>query len=554
MYTRLREMSTFDRVEVLTRTLVGIESINGSAGEVEIANFIKEVLLDFPYFRENPDQVWEQPVPDNPLGRKNIFALVKSRPEKKTTVIYHSHTDTVGIEDFGKLKEHALNPDELADFFASYERQPDVQKDALSGDWLFGRGSVDMQSGIAVHLANMLYFSEHLDELSGNVLLMLNPDEESEHSGIISAISELRRLQDQNGLDFVVAINNDYVTPLYDGDPHRYVYAGVAGKLLPSFYIRGREAHVGEALSGIDPNLIAAEITRRVHNNVGLIEDIEGELTLPPACLYQRDNKEAYDVQTAASASLYFNYFTYERTAQEVMNTLLDVAAEATREVARSLQEQYKKFCRHTGLPAQSFSWEVVVTSLADYTRELAQRGMEPERVAREAWEQHKDLEPRMLCFKIVEALQNQDPANKARVIGFFAPPYLPRGYLNEEKEEDRPLLAAIREVLEEVGEETDERFALKRFFPYLADGSFLSLRETDEQIRFLIENFPQWECIYPVPIKEIRALNVSSVNVGAHGKDAHKWTERVHKTYTFGVLPGLIRAITRRLLDRVNV
>ena len=49
----------------------------------------------------------------------------------------------------------------------------DVQRDAQSGEWMFGRGSVDMQSGIAVHLANVLHFTKHRDQLEGNVLLWL---------------------------------------------------------------------------------------------------------------------------------------------------------------------------------------------------------------------------------------------------------------------------------------------------------------------------------------------------------------------------------------------
>ncbi|MED0675307.1 M20/M25/M40 family metallo-hydrolase [Aneurinibacillus thermoaerophilus] len=551
MYTQLRSMNMFDRVETLTRMLVGIKSINGTIGEVEIADFIKDVLLSFPYFQEHPENVWEQKIPNDSLGRKNIFALVRGLSDEKQTIIYHSHIDTVGIEDFGVMKQYALKPDELAEFFSGYERDKDVQKDAQSGDWLFGRGSVDMQSGIAVHLANVLYFTEHREELSGNVLLMLNPDEESQHKGVITAISELERLKRHQGLDFVMAINNDFITPLYDGDHHRYIYTGAAGKLLPSFYIYGREAHVGDTLSGIDPNVIAAEITRRIHNNVELTENIEGELVLPPSCLYQRDNKEVYNVQTATSSYLYFNYFIYELTAKEVMDKLKDIAVEATREVEEKLSRNYKEFLIRTGLPAKSLSWNIEVTSLAEYMEELAEKGMNPEQKAREVWEQNKDMEPRMLCFKIVEALQNMDSEKKARVIIFYAPPYLPHNYLNTDKERDRELLEAVREVLKAVEKETGEKFALKKFFPYLADGSFLSLHETDEEILSLIKNFPEWENIYPVPVNEIRSLNISSVNIGVYGKDGHKWTERVYKPYTFGVLPGLIRAVTCRLLSR---
>lgn len=553
MYRQLREMNMYDRVETLSRALVSMNSVNGASGEADIAEFLKEVLLEFPYFRERPEQVWEQDLPGDRLGRKNVFALLASPTGDRQTVIWHSHFDTVGIEDFGGMREQALSPDELADFFGDQDHEPGTREDALSGEWMFGRGSVDMKSGIAVHMMNLLYFSEHPDELSGNILLMLNSDEESENRGIIAAIAELRRLQKDDGLDFITAINNDYVSPLYDGDPNHYVYTGVAGKLLPSFYIHGREAHVGETFSGIDPNLISSGITRRVHNNISLIEEVPGELTLPPTCLYQRDNKETYDVQTAASSSLYFNYFIYTKKIREVMDTLLGIAAEATREAERYVAEQYEEFCRRTELPAKPLSWNIEATGLADYMKDLARRGMEPERTAREAYECHKEMEPRALCFKIVEALQNLDPENEARVIVFFAPPYLPHSYLDEEEEGDRALVAVIQDVLDETEQETGERFALKKFFPYLADGSFLSLKETDEEMSTLTENSPEWDRIYPLPGNEIRDLNLSSINIGAYGKDAHKWTERVYKPYTFGTLPYLIRTVTCRLLNSAD-
>lgn len=110
--------------------------------------------------------------------------------------------------------------------------------------------------------------------------------------------------------------------------------------------------------------------------------------------------------------------------------------------------------------------------------------------------------------------------------------------------------MEAIKDVLENVEQETGEKFALKKFFPYLADGSFLSLHETDEEMISLMKNFPQWDLINPLPVNEIRSLNVSSVNIGVYGKDAHKWTERVYKPYTFGVLPAVIRKVTMRLLN----
>ncbi len=551
MYQQLRTMNIPEQAEFLTRHLVGIKSINGTEGEGAIADSIKEVLQSFPYFQQNPELVWEQAVPNDAVGRKNVFALVKGKKASSKTVIFHSHIDTVGIEDFGHLKSQALNPDVLEAFFATYELDKEAQADAQSGDWLFGRGSVDMKSGAAVHLANVLYFTENLEGLTGNILLMLNPDEESQHKGMISAISELKRLKEEHGLNYVSAINDDFITPLYEGDSHRYIYTGAAGKILPSFYIYGRESHVGDTLSSLDPNFIGAEITRRIHNNLDLAENIEGELTLPPTCLQQRDNKEFYTVQTATSSYLYFNYFLYESTAKEVMDKLTVITKEACADAEFHLLKQYQEFLKRTGLPGKELSWYMEVTSLADFIEELENKGIPAVQTAKKVQQDNRHMEPRKLCFQIVEALQNLDPDKKPRVIIFFAPPYLPHNYLNEEDERDAKLLQSIKEVLAEAERQTGEQFALKKFFPYLADGSFLSLHETDEEISSLIDNFPEWESIYPVPIKGIRELNIPSINMGVYGKDGHKWTERVYKPYTFHVLPELIRKTALKLLEQ---
>ncbi|PEC18900.1 hypothetical protein COM96_28160 [Bacillus cereus] len=48
--------------------------------------------------------------------------------------------------------------------FQIHRSDINVQTDAKSGDWLFGRGSLDMKSGAAIHLANILYFNYFIYE------------------------------------------------------------------------------------------------------------------------------------------------------------------------------------------------------------------------------------------------------------------------------------------------------------------------------------------------------------------------------------------------------
>ena len=79
-------------------------------------------------------------------------------------------------------------------------------------------------------------------------------------------------------------------------------YIGTVGKLMPTFFVVGKETHVGESFSGLDPNQIAAEITRRVNLNPEFSDVVEGEVTLPPITLKQRDLKPEYSVQIASKS------------------------------------------------------------------------------------------------------------------------------------------------------------------------------------------------------------------------------------------------------------
>lgn len=551
MYNQLKTMKTYEQVELLTRHLVSMNSINGTIGEVRIVQEIYQILSSFPYFKQHPDHLYLQKIEGDPIGRQNVFAFVEGGRQSNQTVLYHSHIDTVAVEDFGPLKEHAFSPDAMEGFFCDYDSDPEIQKEALSGEWMFGRGSVDMKSGAAVHIVNILYFSEHREQLEGNVLLLCNGDEESEHRGMIGALSELNRLQFEHGLKFITAINTDFITPLYDGDPHRYIYTGAAGKILPCFHIYGKEVHVGDTLAGIDPNFIAAKLTERIHNRYALAEKIPNELVLPPTCLYQRDTKELYTVQTAISSHLYFNFFIYEKTPEQVLEMMLQEAKTVCEEAEIYLQKQFEEYIEFTNLPKRKLSWDIEVTSYEDYILYLNKHGVHVESIIQKTLAEKGSGDLREVCFSIVNALQEADPEKKARVILFFAPPFLPHNYLKADDARDVKIQSALAKVLKKMGEATGEQFEIKKFFPYLADGSFLSIHETDEQLAPLLNNLPEWDNIYTIPFNTIKNLNIPSINMGVYGKDGHKWTERVYKPYSFGILPELIRETTIDLLEQ---
>ncbi|MPN28931.1 Protein RocB [bioreactor metagenome] len=53
----------------------------------------------------------------------------------------------------------------------------------------------------------------------------------------------------------------------------------------------------------------------------------------------------------------------------------------------------------------------------------------------------------------------------------------------------------------------------------------------------------------YNLPLEEIKKLNVPVLNYGPHGKDPHKFTERILVDYSFEIVPELVRYMIEELI-----
>ena len=226
---------------------------------------------------------------------------------------------------------------------------------------MFGRGALDMKSGVAGHMYLIKYFSEHTDELDGNILAYAECDEEDNSHGILTGLKEFKKLKETEGFDYIACINADYSTGYNLTDINRYVYFGSIGKLLPSFYVVGKETHVGQAYGGLDPNLIVSELTRLIELNTDLCDEAQGEVTIPPISLKQSDFKEGYTVQTALAAYAYYNFFTHSMSPADVIDICKKKAIEAFDNVVNYANESYKKYCKMSNVEYTKLPWKTRV-------------------------------------------------------------------------------------------------------------------------------------------------------------------------------------------------
>ena len=273
------KLNCFDEVKRLTSEMVAIPSINKEpGGETAVASYIRDFYLSLDYFRKYPDRVKMFRTKNDFVERHSTYAYVKgTKGDSNKTVILIGHIDTVGVDDYGVIREYAFNTEELPKkLLETFHLSDEVKKDIQSGEYMFGRGALDMKSGVAGHMFLVRYFSMHPEELDGNLIVISECDEEDNSKGIITALDELVALKRKEGFEYIACINSDYSTDYSKGDENRYIYYGSIGKLLPCFAAFGKEAHVGQAFSALDPNLLIAEITRNMSLNADLCDVAQG--------------------------------------------------------------------------------------------------------------------------------------------------------------------------------------------------------------------------------------------------------------------------------------
>ena len=513
----------FGATRQLTLDLVAMPSVNGTPGESAIIEFLYHRLTQHPAYLDGRMHLFMVPAKDDPLFRPVLIAHMPARTpysglRKRRGVLLFGHTDTVGTADFGALESLAFRPLALTDSIKSGALDHISQERAKSGKWLFGRGILDMKSGVAAALTAFETMALNDNEI--DLFFSATPDEESGSLGVKTLSAWLDEYLPAEQIDMQAAINTDYTT-WHSGDGGaRHIYLGSIGKLLPAVYVRGVPSHAAEPESGIDPNLILAAITDHVVYNHSL-RDADGEETCPyPVCLYQRDDKLMYDVQTAVSASAYYNLFHMKRRPTEQLGLFMKVVRQSVTDV----QEAHPHLMSH----------DIPVVTYSELWREVSEDVQTEIRAYANALTISQDLRER--CRLIVERLLQKSNRTGACVVVYFGNGLVPK--VNSGDSVRHPLHSALTAF----GQDTGEKFLLHRYFSYISDLSFLT-PSSDWDDQTFQENFPSMHTASPAP-----SVEVPTLMVGTYGFAAHRPQECVDTEYTFGRLPVLLTMLTQRL------
>lgn len=496
-------------VRALTESLVRRDSISpGPAGENACADLLARALPD----SLETGRVWTED------QRAVLWSYLPGSSDAVTLLL--GHHDTVGVEEFGVLgapsgARIAFDPTALRDMLLSHAARhgaadpvlADLEEErAQPGTWMFGRGALDMKSGLAAGVAAMRALAEGPVPQSG-VLFASCPDEESDSAGMRALVQALPGWLAGHGRQLTGVLNLDF-------SEGPWGYRGAMGKLRAMLWVRGTPTHVGAPFAGVDAAVVAAALARALPLAPALVDrvaDGEAQRHGPHAAVLRlRDLKERYDVQTATEAVLELNLQTLARGPDAALLAVRDAAREALAALAADV--------RASGASASAWSAPPAVLTYGD----VAGLAGSPDAPSRPG-------DPTALAIAELRALAQRAGLGGPCVVVALLPPFYPHAPVGASAFTQR-----VRQALEPEGVE------LRGAYPFITDASLVA---GDARLAIAAARWMPGavrDSAPPIP------SGVDMVDLGPWGRDAHGLYERVRADWAFAALPRLLECVLR--------
>ena len=473
------------RAKALAYLLTSWPSVTGTPDETAFAHRLSERLKHF-------DAAWVSALPNDHFQRSNVFALRRGRSRK--TIVLTGHFDTVTTEDYGVLANLALRPEELsratiAELKAS-GRHPLAVADLETGDFLPGRGLLDMKAGLAAGLAAMEVWRG-----DASLLFLGVADEEERSAGARAAILQLRAAEQEHGLEISLIINLDSISDQGDGAKGRVVTYGSIGKQLLCAHVEGKPTHAGYSHEGVNAAYVMAELLRAFELAPELAETTGDEVAALPTALFSKDGKNGYNVTTPASAFAYWNTMQHRRSGAQVLDAAMDLAAGALAEAEKRTGQRIALH-RASDFPQPKLKTDPSL-SLPDQSR-----------------------------IAFAELVKKNGIQGPAVILGFGSIPY-PAVLLKDQK-----LRAVVSQAVKPFG------LGEVNYFAGISDMSFFG--EAAGDLSAVAANTPIWGHGFVMP--EPGGWPV--INIGPWGRDYHTPLERLHAPYAFETLPQVLLSV----------
>jgi arginine utilization protein RocB len=490
--------------------LVGIQSLNGIPhAEDAYVDFLYGKLSGWDYFSRHPEDLYKTAITGDALKRHNLTAIVRCGDRScKKAILYINHHDVVGIEDID-----AFYPLKYKEKLAQSSLSEEARRDLQSGEWLFGRGVSDMKGGAAVQLALLKEYSEIPETLNVNIIFLSLADEENTGLGVQQAVRSLAALK-RDGWEFLLCVDSE---PTITGRKKDggIIYTGSIGNITVLTLFVGRASHVGEFYDGISAAVLAAKMIYETEGDPETADSHKGQIFPPTACLIFKNLSTGYSVTLPDRAAAVFNMLPAEKSAKEILDYFVKKAMRAGEE---ALRKHYKS----SGMRVITFG----------ELKELAGSDIGLEGLAGE------DI---YIAFvnRMISAANLSGPLAVVCLI----PPYCGARLNRGETELELKAMGAAEGTAAYAKELTGKPLAIEGVYEGISDLSEMGLDERD--IKTLTENLAGYGTLFTYPFEEMKSLDIPVINLGPIGKDAHKWTERVHIPYLTETLPLLLKRLT---------
>ncbi|MBE1555263.1 M20/M25/M40 family metallo-hydrolase [Sporosarcina limicola] len=513
--------------------LVSWDSRTLTEGERAFAPKLTAKMKELSYFKNNPEHL---ALHDAGLGRNVVTALYK-HPEATETIVLISHFDTVWTEEYGVLEPLAFHPEELTKKLLEHKEDlPEAARiDLESGNYLFGRGTMDMKMGLALHM--QLIEKASIENWPINLLLTTVPDEEVNSAGMRAAVTELVRLRAEHGLMYKLFLNSEPSFSQGPTDTNEYIYSGTIGKIMPAALFYGKETHVGEPMKGMTANYIASFLTQHMEWNSLFRETDLGESTPLPVSLQQKDLKMQYSTQTPYRAAALYNVFLLKRTAAEIM----DLFEQVTIEAMVACNESYKAICQREQVDGigkvNVLRYEQLLEHALQKLGEAEVERLKQEALKNDAWDDREK------SLRIVDNLMIQCQELSPATVILYAPPYYPA--INSSND---PLVIETIELMKKTAKAFDITVEQIHYFNGICDLSYVNYEDDASGWTTFERNTPVWGDTYSIPFEEMAQLKAPVLNVGPFGKDAHQKTERLHVDSAFKEMPVMLDTLVKSM------
>lgn len=535
-------MTKQEKILEIVKELVAVQSDTGTAMEIPMAERIGRFLAEDAFFSCHTE-LWGMEQTGDHLGRPVVWALKKGRTNK--VVILMGHYDAVEIDCYDALKPYALKPDILKEKIRLRAAlTPELQAQAESPDWMFGRACADMKGGLGVGLYEVLNLPEDSEV---GVLFAGVCDEENLSAGARGAVPLLLKLRERFGLEYQMSIILEPQLPI--GTDDFMIYNGSIGKMMPAIVAKGHLAHCGEPLKGLNAAHMIAEIVSRVDMNTELMTEDLGLSAQVPIAQIMKELKTTYDVSIPEYAAACINLLFLGKNRPF---RLLEKLRSLSEEAMAAVMERYGKafdlaLAKGLVLESDRLPSHVRVLLIGELEQILAESKRDFDAFRTEL---KQSLTERVQAGAItlqnagieyMKAMLAHLETEEPTVVIGMAPPYYPCVSNTYFENNSEAYIANVQRTVESFG----MKFRVMPFFTGIGDCSYMVCTDPKEE-RALMDHMTLAGAVYDIPFEAASELAVPCFFIGPRCREIHRWAERVYVPDLVETVPAIIEALLK--------